>query len=384
MSVFPMCKYITKRCTTQIKKVVSYFFYSMLLLRKPIRPITDPLENSVAVVFLASIGDFVVFCDAARKMRESGKSITIICKSGNGTAEFAKITGLFDKVIEVKTSGIHRFANMRLLSRLEFDTVFCAPLGRHSLPDIYACAIRANNRFFPNTLLDCSLPSIKKRIDKWADKLITVREIQELKRYAEFLRDCGFSSYDVTPFHLKNLTRPKTSTLAIFPGAGGGAGKCWEHEKYAYVARKLIEKNLISKVFILGEKGDAVCCEALYRELCQFCKTENLCGKTGISDLIDIIMGCCLTLANDSGGAHISIACGAPTVIVCGMWQYGRFYPNPLLENCYSAVIEESFCQSCDSSFPLCGKVPAPCVSQVDRDTVLQRAESILKEIERT
>lgn len=384
MSAFPLCKYITKRCTIQIKKVVSFFFYSMLMLRKPIRPVADPPENSVAVIFLASIGDFVVFCDAVRKMRESGKSITVICKSGNGTAEFAKITGFFDEVIEVKTNGIHRFADMRLLSRLEFDTVFCAPLGRHSLPDIYACAIRANNRLFPDTLLDCSLPSIKKRIDKWADKLITVRETQELKRYAEFLRNCFFSSYDVQPFHLKNPTRPKTSTLAIFPGAGGGAGKCWEHEKYAYVARKLIEKDLISKVLILGEKGDTICCEALYRELRQFCKSENLCGKTVISDLIDIIMGCCLTLANDSGGAHISIACGTPTVIVCGMWQYGRFYPNPFLENCYSAVIGESFCQSCDSSVPLCGKTPAPCVSQIDCDVVLERAESILKGHERT
>lgn len=380
MPSYPRCKYSSSgKIKPHLKKFASYIFYSTLLLRKPKRPEKNPVPDSVSVVFMASIGDFVVFCNAAQYMRSVGKRITVICKRGNGVAEFAKLTGLFDEIIELDNGLLHRSSNIRLLSQLEYEIVFCAPLGRHALPDVYACAIKANYRIFPDTLLDCSLPTVKRRIDKRADRLITINETLEIKRYTEFMRGWGCLYNGEKAFHLRNSAARQAQTLAVFPGAGGGKGKCWRTGMFAYVIKKLIEEKLIANVLILGGKTDVEYCAKLYSRLNRLCTVENLCGKTSISKLIDILGKCCLTLANDSGGAHISLASNIPTVVICGMWQYGRFFPDESLNKiCRTITCAESFCQSCGASTPLCVETPAPCIAQIDCGAVLKAAEELL------
>lgn len=373
------CKYIkVKWLKNCVKKALSFVCYSMLL-PKPERPSGNPPENSIAVVFLASLGDLVAFCDAAHKLKASGKSITLICKRNNGTAEFAHITNLFDRIIEVDIVGKKRVENIKLLKQLEVDTVFCAPLGRHILPDIYACAIKANHRLFPDTMLDCSLPSLKKRIDKFADKLVSITQTHELKRYTEFLTACGLINEEIKPFRFQLPPAVRGKTMAVFPGAGGGAEKQWGSRNFAYVVQKLLEGGLITKALILGTASDSTCCDEMYGLLNQDSVVENLCGKTDIQGLLDILQSCCLTLANDSASGHLSIACGTPTIIICGMWQYGRFYPNPYLDSgCVSITDEMNFCQTCNSSRPLCGISPAPCLNGITARQIFECAADLL------
>ena len=373
------CKHIKENgLKTSIKKALSFVCYSMLL-PKPERPSGNPPENSIAVVFLASLGDLVAFCDAAQKLKASGKSITLICKRGNGTAEFAHITNLFDRIIELDIAGAKRVENLKLLKQLEVDAVFCAPLGRHILPDIYACAIKADHRLFPDTMLDCSLPSLKKRIDKFADKLVSITETHELKRYTEFLTACGLTDGEIRPFRFQLPPAVRGKTMAVFPGAGGGEEKQWGSWNFASVVQKLLEKGLINKAVILGTASDMECCDETYRSIQHNGEVENLCGKTDVHGLLDILQGCCLTLANDSAGAHLSIACGTPTMIICGMWQYGRFYPNPYLDSgCVSITDEKSFCQTCNSSRPLCDISPAPCLKGITARQIFERAADLL------
>lgn len=376
-----MCSYAKNDILKKsVKTVLSYFFYSLLL--KYISRNTHKAAHSsgVAVIFLASLGDFIVFCSAAEKISKS-KKITLICKQNNGVAEFANITRLFDDIIEVDIDGFRRVKNIKLLNKIEADTVFCAPLGRHALPDIYACSVRANHRIFPDTDLDCSLKSVKKRIDRHADKLIPINQSLEMQRYEEFLSAAGFADEKITTFLLDIPLKKREKILAIFPGAGGGKQKQWGYNNFAYVVKSLVKKSLIRNVVILGTNDDKECCDKLYNVLNGLCDITNLCGKTQIVELIDVLSSCCLVLSNDSGGAHLSMACSTPTIIICGMWQYGRFYPNCRLDKKHCAVMaDKNFAQSCRSSFPLCRSECAACIEAVCCDEVVKCSEKILQE----
>lgn len=379
MSHYKKCEYIkTNSLKKRIKSIVSFIIYRICLLWKPKRPICKLSKNSVAIVFLASLGDLVVLCDVAKKIKESGKRITLICKRNNGTAEFARITNVFNQIIELDIKGINRFSNIRLLKELEYDYVFCAPLGRHILPDIYACAIKANMRFFPDTMLDCTSLHLKSIIDKRADKLLPINETHEQKRYTQFLKGCNLINEDVGTFYLDNTICSRNRTLAILPGAGGGMQKQWSVDNFAYIAEMLTQKRTISNVVILGTDNEKKCCAQLYDKISNSCDVNNLCGITDMAELIRILSGCCLALANDSGGAHISIACHTPTIVLCGMWQYARFYPNHSDNTHISIFARKKFCQSCYNSTPLCNISPAPCVSNIDKNLVLKYAEKLL------
>lgn len=378
------CKYIKKSFFRGLaKKVMSYICYAFLL-KKSKKPASMPPKNSIAVVFLAALGDMIVFCDAAKKLKTAGKNITLICISGNGAAEFARITGLFDKIIEVDVRGKARAENLKMLKQIEVNTVFCTPLGRHILPDLYACAISAERRYFPDTMLSCSLPLLKKRVDSYADKLVPITQTHELKRYTQFLAACELCNDEIKPFRLDMPKADRGNTLAVFPGAGGGTEKQWGIQSFADVILTLLKKELIDKVLIFGTQFDSQCCDDLFKLLKGKEAVENLCGKTDINQLIEILGKCRISLTNDSAGAHLSVACGVPTVTICGMWQFGRFYPNPDVVTPFVSVDNsERFCQTCNSSKPMCGIYPAPCLHGIEPIVVAEYAASLLKRDER-
>ena len=382
MSHYNKCEYIKENLLKKrIKRIVSFVIYRLCLLRRSERPACDPPENSVAIVFLGALGNMVVLCGAAKKLKEAGKTLTLICRADSAITQFAQISCLFDEIIKLDIRGIKRFKHLSALHRMEFNTVFCAPLGRHILPDIYACAVKAEHRYFADTLQDCTSLLLKKAADKKADKLVSINSTHELDRYSEFMKACGFTDEAAEPFSLSRLTRQRNNVLAIFPGAEGGTQKQWYVEKFADVAKILSSEGFVSEVLILGNETDLCCCNKLYELLCEDCNVRSLCAQTTIPELCDILSGCCLTLANDSGGAHISVACKTPVIVVSGMWQYGRFYPNQHCDELVSVSDEQHFCQSCNSSRPLCRLSPAPCIANIDETEILKQARFLIRSI---
>ena len=382
MSHYNKCEYIKENLLKKsIKSIVSFIIYRLCLLRRSERPAHDPPENSVAIVFLGALGDMVVLCGAAKKLKEAGKTLTLICRSDSAIVQFAQISCLFDEMIELDIRGLKRFKHLSALRRMEFGTVFCAPPGRHILPDIYACAVKAEHRYFADTLQDCTSLLLKKEADKRADKLVSINSTYELDRYSEFIKACGFTDEAAEPFSLSGTARQRNNILAIFPGAGGGTQKRWHAEKFADVAKTLTAEGLVSEVLILGNEADLSCCNKLYELLSEDCNVRDLCAQTTISELCDILSGCCLTLANDSGGAHISVACKTPVIVISGMWQYGRFYSDQHCDGLVSISDEQRFCQSCNSSRPLCCPSPAPCIADIDEAEILKHARLLIGRI---
>lgn len=368
-----------------LKRAMSALIYNSILKKMPSGRAKNSSDTDIAVVCLAALGDFIVFCSVARELKRQGKKLTLICREGTEIKEFAALTGYFDHVEALPHRFRDRPKNIRQLRQISASTVLVAPVQRHILSDIYAMAISADHRILPDTMLGCTLPRLKRKIDQKADILVPVTAVNEQERYEQYLQGAGLSNSPIMPFVFdwaKERIAPGKTCVAIFPGAGGGAAKQWPIQRFADVASSLV-KEYNCKVLVCGTKSEA----PLGEELCTLLhgRGTNLCGKTDLPQLIEVFRDVSVVLANDSGSAHIAIACGVPTVVICGCWEYGRFYPNPKLDIRHRVVIldhDRLKCVPCEKSRPDCtgGKGSAPCIANIDREDVLNSARTLYRE----
>ena len=105
--------------------------------------------------------------------------------------------------------------------------------------------------------------------------------------------------------------------VAMMPGAEYGPAKCWPHEYFTELAASLDREGFA--VWVLGSKKDAVAGEAI----ADGSKAVNLCGRTSLEDVVDLLAACEQAVSNDSGLMHIAAATGAH---VHGI--YGSSSPN--------------------------------------------------------
>ena len=99
-----------------------------------------------------------------------------------------------------------------------------------------------------------------------------------------------------------NRDRP---VVAMMPGAEYGPAKCWPHEYFAELAARL--EGAGYAVWVLGSAKDAAAGDVIAATG----QARNLCGKTSLEDVIDLLAVCEQAVSNDSGLLHIAAAVGS-------------------------------------------------------------------------
>ena len=92
--------------------------------------------------------------------------------------------------------------------------------------------------------------------------------------------------------------------IAMMPGAEYGPAKCWPLENFAGLAARLDEAGFA--VWVLGSDKDAPAGDAIAAGS----RAVNLCGRTTLEDVIDVLAACEQAVSNDSGLMHIAAAVG--------------------------------------------------------------------------
>jgi len=90
--------------------------------------------------------------------------------------------------------------------------------------------------------------------------------------------------------------------VAMMPGAEYGAAKCWPLEYFTALAARLDESG--HAVWVLGSEKDAAAGESIAASS----GAVNLCGKTALEDVIDLLSLCEQAVSNDSGLMHVAAA----------------------------------------------------------------------------
>ncbi len=105
-----------------------------------------------------------------------------------------------------------------------------------------------------------------------------------------------------------------TPLVACMVGAEYGPSKQWPAQHFAELIDSLGEQNL--QVCMLGSAKDLPQGEKI-QALCKHA-VINLCGKTSLTDVIDLLAVCRVAVTNDSGLMHIAAAVDTPVVAMYG------------------------------------------------------------------
>ena len=158
--------------------------------------------------------------------------------------------------------------------------------------------------------------------------------------------------------------------LGICPGAEFGDAKRWPEEKFAGVAKEVIESGM--QVWLFGSARDRVITNKICKILPSSYEKDctNLAGRTTLLDVVDLINLCGQVISNDSGLMHVASAVGCKIVVVYGSTS-PKFTP-PLTTN--PIVVRKSIqCSPCfKRNCPLEHK---NCLNLIEPEDVLLQLE---------
>jgi heptosyltransferase-2 len=132
-----------------------------------------------------------------------------------------------------------------------------------------------------------------------------------------------------------DLSKP---VIALMPGAEYGPAKRWPAEAFAALARRLVASGRTVWVFGVAKE------RALGDQIAAVEGAANLCGKTSLTDVIDLLELAEAAVSNDSGLMHVAAAVGARLVAIYGSSSPGH---TPPMTNRAEIVYHALECSPC-------------------------------------
>lgn len=165
------------------------------------------------------------------------------------------------------------------------------------------------------------------------------------------------------------LLGERGSWIGVAPGAHFGSAKRWAPERFAAVARRLAADSGAA-VAVLGTASDQPLAERITAML--DVPALDLCGKTGLPDLVGVLSRLSLLVSNDSGAMHVAAALGTPVIAVFGPTDWRETAP---VGERHRLVREPVHCSPC-----LLRECPIDhrCMRRVTVDRVLDEARGLI------
>ncbi len=182
---------------------------------------------------------------------------------------------------------------------------------------------------------------------------------------------------DFTPVPPVALTAP----YAVMNPGCNEPGRRWPLASYVAVAERLLDQGWTVVFVGTGkEKWDG----NLPASLSAHARVVDLTGTTTLPELTAVMRDASLVVSNDTGPAHLSIAVGAPTVVVVGGGHFSSFVPYPPEATPSTArfVYKELDCYHCFWRCHLRAKDTDvfPCVDAVGVDAVWSACRDLMSD----
>lgn len=114
--------------------------------------------------------------------------------------------------------------------------------------------------------------------------------------------------------------------VGLMPGAEYGPAKRWPVAHFGRLAERLAEAGLRPVIFGSAGERELGAAIAAYTPA-----AANLCGRTELVDVVDLLAGCEVAVSNDSGLMHVAAATGVPLAAIYG--SSTPAYTPPLSDN---------------------------------------------------
>jgi len=106
--------------------------------------------------------------------------------------------------------------------------------------------------------------------------------------------------------------RADVPLLALMPGAEYGPAKRWPTSDYGAVAARFAAQG--GAAIVLGSAKE----HSLGEEIAAVTPVKNLCGRTTLADVVDLLGAADVAVSNDSGLMHVAAAAGTRVVAIYG------------------------------------------------------------------
>ncbi len=161
------------------------------------------------------------------------------------------------------------------------------------------------------------------------------------------------------------------STLILLQPGARWANKRWPAEHFSALVRALENNFPAARFAVLGGKDDAPLGETISAAAPE--KVLNLCGKTSLPEMIEVVRRGDLLITNDTGPMHVAAALGKPLLALFGPTAPERTGPYGQLPNVLRHPLPCAPCMSSDCHFAR----PMECLRVLTPDTVLRRVQAI-------
>ncbi|HYA12952.1 MAG TPA: glycosyltransferase family 9 protein [Syntrophales bacterium] len=366
------------------------FFLSLFAAPRPQR-----VKKKLLIIRLDAIGDFVLWLDAAQGLRRlyPPEQYEITLLGNHIWTSLAEKLPWFDRVwpLERKKYLLNPLYFLRMLLKVRdgsFDIVINPTFSREfKFGDILARASQAPLRIGSTGDLDRIRPWQRRISDRWYTRLIPAQDdaIMELERNADFMRGLGAETFQSSIPELPPVSGlPPGFTardyVAIIPGAGTPA-KQWPLQRFSMIAARIHRKTGWPAV-ICGGPGDGPLGKTILEECAV--PMENWCARTSLPELVAVLAGARLVIANDTGAVHIAAALSVPVICIMGGGHPGRFLPYRIETQTGKPlpipVVTEAECFGC--GWRHCreahSKAAAPCIAQISVDAVWRAVDRLL------
>lgn len=147
--------------------------------------------------------------------------------------------------------------------------------------------------------------------------------------------------YENQQYLLEQLGLDNTnSVIAMMPGAEYGEAKRWPTDRFAELARHLTADDYA--IWVLGSKEEAELGEQIVTAAGP--RAHNLCGRTRLEDVCDLLALTKVSISNDSGLMHVAGAVGSHVIGIYG--SSTPEYTPPLNDNA-TVIYRKLECSPC-------------------------------------
>jgi len=348
----------------------------------------------ICLVRLDNIGDFFLWLDSARQLRDFYHGKRIVLVANQAFADFARTLPYWDEVVPVDVAGLerslaYRWKTFGMLRGMGVETVVQPVFSRVFMTgDAVVRILGAEKRIGSAGDLSNIAGWEKKIADRWYTDLVPARPEPktELERNAEFLHGLGLVP---APVSLANLPEPmgmgkarrfEFPYLILFAGASW-SGKIWPLDLFAQCADEVHARHGW-KAVICGGFADVPNAEKIRNGIGSH-QAVNVAGQTNLVELVELIRGAQAFIGNDTSGIHIAAAVGVPAVCILGGGHFGRFlpYPSSIEGPKPVAVFHAMACYGCNwnCSQPYIRGEAVPCIRSVGVQEVMAALERALQ-----
>lgn len=305
----------------------------LLIVKRPLRK-----PGLICMVRLDNIGDFFIWLDSARQLRDFYRDRRIVLLANRAFSDYAETLPYWDEVVPVDVARLERSVlyRWRMFSRLRdmgAETAIQPVFSRVLLTGDAAVRILGALDSIGSAGDLSNMARWEKRLaDRWYTRLVPAAPgcLMELERNAEFLRGLGMAAGPVSVVSLPGSAEKSRGErfefpyFVLFPGASW-TGKIWPADRFAQCADEVYARYGW-RAIICGGPDDVAYAETI-RSGVKSHQAVNLAGATNLPELVELIRGALALIGNDSSGVHIAAAAGTPSVCILGGGHFGRFLP---------------------------------------------------------